>query len=64
MNREETVLWEERSLAKDEALEDAARIAERVCILDAMTGVTDVRPFGKEIAAEIRSLKKYRGDEK
>lgn len=39
-----------------ETLERAAKVAERQVILDAMSGLVDARPFGKEIAAEIRSL--------
>lgn len=37
--------------------ERCAKIAERPIILDAMRGVVDVRPFGAEIAAEIRATK-------
>jgi hypothetical protein len=35
--------------------EACAKLAERPVALDAMKGIVDVRPFGAEIAAEIRA---------
>lgn len=48
---------------RNDALEQAARIAEAEVILDAIRGIIDVRPFGKEIAAEIRALKSFAEDQ-
>lgn len=43
--------------ARDDALEEAAANAERQVIIDAGRGYFGVRPYGREIANEIRSLK-------
>lgn len=42
---------------RNSILEEAAKIAERAVVLDAMRGVGGPRPYGVEIAAEIRALK-------
>lgn len=39
----------------DRRTEAAATVAEREVVLDAMRGHPGVRPYGREIAAEIRS---------
>ena len=42
----------------NDALEEAAKKAERVVILDAKAGHSGIRMGGREIAREIRDLKK------